>query len=52
MITPNHPQHIFEYDIQVLESLTDITVQPAATPGTGFTLTFHFAPNDFFTNEV
>jgi hypothetical protein len=47
-----HVQKIQEHDIPVLEHLTDITATLNEDAGTGFTLKFHFAPNDFFTNEV
>merc|ERR1719192_137256 len=41
-----------EADESVLESLTDITVTFSEKDPMGFTLHFHFAPNQFFTNSV
>jgi len=41
-----------EADEPVLESLTDITVTFSEKDPMGFTLHFHFAPNQFFTNSV
>ena len=40
-----------EADEPVLESLTDITVTFSEKDPMGFTLHFHFAPNQFFTNK-
>lgn len=39
-------------DHKVLEYLTDITVKVSEPTNTGFTLSFHFKPNPFFTNGV
>ena len=45
--------NITERDEVVLKHLVDITTQTLAEEeGVGFRLRFHFAPNDFFTNEV
>merc|ERR1712010_250356 len=41
-----------EADEPVLESLTDITVAFSEKDPMGFTLHFHFAPNQFFTNSI
>ena len=41
-----------EADEPVLESLTDITVTFSEKDPMGFTLHFHFAPNQFFTNSI
>ena len=41
-----------EADEPVLESLTDITVTFSEKDPMGFTLHFHFAKNDYFTNTV
>eukprot|EP00090_Calanus_glacialis_P031215 TRINITY_DN5125_c0_g1_i1.p1 TRINITY_DN5125_c0_g1~~TRINITY_DN5125_c0_g1_i1.p1 ORF type:complete len:336 (-),score=110.39 TRINITY_DN5125_c0_g1_i1:72-1079(-) len=38
------------HDEPVLEHLTDITVSLNEPKNTGFTLTFHFSPNPYFTN--
>ena len=43
---------IQEHDQDVLDSLTNITVDLLDGDCTGFRLNFHFAPNSFFTNEV
>ena len=40
-----------EHDEEVLENLTNITVA-LDTDNAGFTLTFHFQENAFFTNQV
>ena len=40
-----------EHDEVVLENLTNITVA-LDLDNAGFTLTFHFKDNDFFTNKV
>jgi nucleosome assembly protein 1-like 1 len=45
-------EKIQEYDVPVLEHLTDITVTPNEAAGTGFTLNFHFSQNEFFTDAV
>jgi len=41
---------IQEHDEPILHHLTDITVDMNSNP-TGFTLLFHFAPNEYFTNK-
>merc|ERR1712181_152084 len=41
-----------EADEPVLESLTDITVTFSEKDPLGFTLHFHFVPNQFFTNSI
>lgn len=50
----NHPslsELLGEQDGPALEALTDITLE-YAEEYTGFKLSFHFAPNEYFTNEV
>ncbi|OQR97879.1 nucleosome assembly protein 1 [Achlya hypogyna] len=50
----NHPmveQIITDRDIPALEFLKDVKSE-SLTETNGFRLEFHFAPNDFFTNEV
>lgn len=42
---------IQENDEEVLKSLTDVTMELTKDP-MSFTLSFHFAPNDYFTNTV
>merc|ERR1719228_883153 len=41
-----------EADEPVLESLMDVTVTFTESSPMGFTLHFHFAPNDYFTNVI
>jgi len=41
-----------EHDEPILKELTDIKVNFSHGSSPGFTLEFHFAPNDFFTNSV
>jgi len=41
-----------ETDEPVLEALTDITVTFSEKDPMGFTLYFHFAPNQYFTNSI
>jgi len=41
-----------ETDEPVLEALTDITVTFSEKDPMGFTLHFHFAPNQYFTNSI
>ena len=43
---------IAPHDEPVLESLMDITVELKTPENTGFTLSFHFRENDWFTNSV
>jgi len=43
---------IAPHDEPVLESLLDITVELKAPENTGFTLSFHFAENEWFTSPV
>lgn len=43
---------IAPHDEPVLESLMDITVQLKSPENTGFTLSFHFKENEWFTNSV
>ncbi|KAK2719186.1 hypothetical protein QYM36_004878, partial [Artemia franciscana] len=40
-----------EHDEPILRHLTDITVDLTSSP-MGFTLKFHFSPNEFFTDSV
>lgn len=42
---------IHEHDVPILKHLQDITADVHTEPA-GFTLNFHFAPNDHFTNTV
>lgn len=42
---------IHEADVPILKHLCDITADVHTQPS-GFTLKFHFAPNDYFTNAV
>jgi len=39
-------------DETALQNLTNLTVSIEAPTNTGFTLSFHFSPNDFFSNSV
>ncbi|KAI0344364.1 NAP-domain-containing protein [Trametopsis cervina] len=53
----NHPglnESITDRDAEALKSLTDISVSylPASGTQLGFKITFHFKPNDFFTNTI
>jgi len=41
---------IQEHDEPILQHLTDISVEMNSNP-TGFTLFFHFSPNEYFTNK-
>ena len=41
-----------EHDEAILESLQDIKVKFSEKDPMGFTLDFHFSPNDYFTNTV
>ncbi|XP_043195431.1 nucleosome assembly protein 1-like 1 [Amphibalanus amphitrite] len=43
---------IQEHDEPILKHLTDIRVNFSEAQPEGFTLEFHFSPNDFFTNTV
>ncbi len=45
---------ITDRDAEALKSLTDIRIEylPSTEKKPGFKLLFHFAPNDFFENEV
>ena len=43
---------IEEHDEAILESLVDIRSQTLVYPQRGFSLHFHFAPNDYFSNAV
>jgi len=40
------------HDEEILESLTDITVSINSPDNTGFSLSFHFTQNEFFSNSV
>lgn len=48
--TPQIAEMIQELDEPALKTLTDVTVTLNEEPSMGFTLQFHFAKNDFFTN--
>ncbi|KAI0686466.1 NAP-domain-containing protein [Cytidiella melzeri] len=53
----NHPglnEIITDRDAEALKSLTDITVSylPTSESQLGFKLSFHFKPNDYFTNTI
>lgn len=43
---------IAPYDEHILESLTNITVSLNESENTGFILTFHFADNEYFSNNI
>ena len=43
---------IAPYDEHILESLTNITVSLNEPENTGFILTFHFADNEYFSNNI
>jgi len=45
-------QSIFEHDEEALKFLTDVKCQNEELPKHGFTITFHFAENPFFTDSV
>jgi nucleosome assembly protein 1-like 1 len=40
-----------DHDVPILKHLTDITVEMMEKP-MGFTLLFHFSPNEYFTNPI
>lgn len=45
-------ENIQQHDEPILSHLTDLRVKNTLKPVKGFTLEFHFSPNEFFTNSV
>lgn len=44
-------ENLQDHDMDILTHLTDVRVKNTLTPA-GFTLEFHFSPNEYFTNSV